>query len=288
LVKDGREYKNSESLSRAGRITPAPPYFFPIPLRPGEAPACYGPAALKRLCGSGNGENKESEIDMDMDIDKVKFIIETVFMSFFSVFLSIIVYRTGKKDSITSKTMTCLTDLFSDYKDTMKKINEALNLSEELRNYLKECKDKGGVFSDFNKVYYDKKYDAFRDVHYFFELLGTLIRQKEINKNTVWHCFSFPIEFFMAAKDIRDTIKNKKCLPGYAENFIWMFLFYDDRRKEKKEKWIINGEEKYFTDKEIEEYSCGYEFPEFKNKKCTLLLHITGLFEHWQLGHCNG
>jgi hypothetical protein len=206
---------------------------------------------------TGRGDVTRAKENDKNTLELAKFIIETVFMGLLSILLSIIAYRNGKKDSMTSKTMTCLTELFSDYKDVMKKINKALILSEKLRKYLKKCKAKGDDFSDFNKVYYDKKYDTFRDVHYFFELLGTLIRQKEINKNTVWHCFSFPIEFFMMTKDIRDIIKNKHCLPAYAENFIWMFLFYDARRKEKKEKWIINGKEEYFLDEEIKEYSCG-------------------------------
>jgi hypothetical protein len=36
--------------------------------------------------------------------------------------------------------MACLTDLFSEYKETMREINKALETSKEVEKYLEKCK----------------------------------------------------------------------------------------------------------------------------------------------------
>jgi hypothetical protein len=181
------------------------------------------------------------------------------------------VYKYQKKDSKTTKTMTCLTYLFSDYKETMKKIPAALTEAKELKKYLSECINTN--FSHFNEVYYSKNYDNVRDVHYFFELVGSLIRAEEIERHAVWHYFSFPIEYFMETKDIRNLITTNKCLPSYGENFCSLFSFYDKEKKKSKKPWIKNGEAFFLTEEEVKEYSCGYEFPaDAHSKKRTTLL----------------
>ena len=200
---------------------------------------------------------------MIANFELIKFIVDTLLtiaLIIITIILSVTVHKFQKKDSKTSKTMTCLTDLFPEYKETMLKIPAALKESKELKKYLCECLNNKD-FSTFNETYYSPNYKNFLDVHYFFELLGTLIREEEIDKYAVLHYFSFPIEYFMETKDIRNLITINKCLPSYAENFCCLFLLYDTQKKEKRKPWIKNGEAFFFTKEETEEYACGYELP---------------------------
>ena len=197
-------------------------------------------------------------------IDKfelIKFIVGTglsITLIVVTIRLSMKIREFKKKDSLIEKTMTCLTDLFAEYKETMKKTPEALTESKKLKNYLSECIKTG--FDKFNEVYYSCEYDNLREVHYFFELLGTLIRQREIDEFAVWHYFSFPIEYFMETYDIRKMITTNNCLPSYAENFCCLFLFYDEHKKKDKQPWIKNGKRFFLTEDEVKEYSGGYKY----------------------------
>ena len=164
------------------------------------------------------------------------------------VLITIWIHLSEKKDSSTSKTLTCLTDLFSEYKNVMRNINTALAESEKLYEYLKQ-----GNFSDFNKVYYSKEYETYREVGYFFELLGTLVKLNEINRRSVVHCFSFPIEFFMKTKGIRDIIRQKKCLPDYWGNFRYLCAFYNGVKKSTDKGWVVNGEIVNLSEEELKE-----------------------------------
>ena len=194
--------------------------------------------------------------------ETVKFVVEIVI----SVLLTILIYQNERKGGKTSKTMSCLTELFSHYKDTMKKINQALEESKELEQYLKDCSQKN-EFKDFNDVYYSPKYDTFRDVHYFFELLGSLTREDEIDQFTVWHYFSFPIDYFLKTKNIRYLITLHNCLPSYGENFCCLFLFYNDRRVKNGIPWIANGEDFILSVEQAIELSGGYQFKKEEKRK---------------------
>jgi hypothetical protein len=180
-----------------------------------------------------------------------EFILQLISLSISlgAIVVSIIAYMHVKKDSSTSKTISCLTDLFSEYKMVMRNINTALLESEELLKYL-EKKD----FSDFNKVYYSGEYKTFREVGYFYELLGTMTSQNEINKESVLHCFSFPIEFFRKTKKIRDIITGEKCLPAYWENFQYLCALYNAiKEKNGDGGWIVNGKLVQLSPEEKEE-----------------------------------
>jgi hypothetical protein len=107
-------------------------------------------------------------------------VLGVVFSGILAFFAIIWIYRNQNNDSVTSKTISCLTDIFPEYKETMKKINDALESSKKLVQYFEKCEQEKRNFSDFNKEYYSEKYDSLRDVHYFFELLGSLIRQKKL------------------------------------------------------------------------------------------------------------
>jgi hypothetical protein len=165
-------------------------------------------------------------ISLDYVLKIVNILVLTFNFLIVGVFFTIWFHRNRKKENVVTKTMICLTDLFPYYKDVMKEINEALTAAKSLEKYLEDCEDRKD-FSHFNEEYYSVKYFSLLDVHYFFELLGTLLRQKEINKNTVHHYFSFPIEFFIKTENMRKLIHANNCLPSYAENFCWIFLFYN-------------------------------------------------------------
>jgi len=92
--------------------------------------------------------------------------------------------------------------------------------------------------------YYSGKYENFRRVHYFFEMLGSLMNQNEVRKETFWRFFSFPIDYFIKTRNVRMIISDQKCLPSYAENFCWLFVYYNEYRKKYNKKWILNGEYK--------------------------------------------
>ena len=222
---------------------------------------------------------------MVVDFEHIKFFVDTALTTaliIITIILSVMIHKFQKKDSKTAKTMTCLTELFAEYKATMNKIPKALTESKKLKNYLSECINTN--FADFNEVYYSDEYNNFRDVHYFFELLGTLIRVEEIDKFAVWHYFSFPIEYFMETKDIRQLITTNNCLPSYAENFCCLFLFYDKHKKKNDKPWIKNGERFFFTEDQVKEYSGGYSFSreaaddKRKSKKRNV---VSRLFKRW-------
>jgi hypothetical protein len=194
-----------------------------------------------------------------MDILKILQVVSTVVIAICTTLILLWIHRNEKKDSTTAKTIACLTGLFTEYKAVMGKINNALTVSDDLFKFLKEC-ETNDSFAEFNKVYYSEKYNDFREVHYFFELIGTMIHQEEINKYAVWHYFSFPIEFFMKTVNIRYLIILNKCLPSYAENFCLMFRFYNDEKRRNGNKWIENGKSFDLDAKEVVYYSCGYKF----------------------------
>jgi len=198
-----------------------------------------------------------------IDFIKIFGTVISIILAFIAVNISIWIYKSKKKDSKTTKTMTCLTDLFPYYKEAMKNINKAFKESKNLEKYLNNCKLKED-FSKFNKEYYSEKYDCLREVHYFFELLGTIIRKNEIDRSTAWYYFIFPIEYFIETKNIRDDIMNYFCLPSYGENFCWLFKFYNDFRNKYNKKWFINGEEISFNDKEAKEYYKNFNFNEYE------------------------
>jgi len=162
----------------------------------------------------------------------------TVAVAIFAVMIHKWIHQNEKNDSITSKTISCLIGLFPEYKETMKKINNALEEAKELKKFLGDCENN---FSEFNNNYYSPKYDNFRDVHYFFEMLGSLVTQKEINRHTFWHYFTFPLDYFMKTRDLRMIIIENNCLPTYAQNFCRLFIFYNEKRKKDGEKWVVNG-----------------------------------------------
>jgi hypothetical protein len=168
------------------------------------------------------------------------FILKLISLTFsiVAITVSIVTFLHVKKDSSTSKTISCLTEFFPEYKKVMSNIDKALSESEELFAYL-DKKD----FSDFNKVYYSEKYKTFRKVGYFYELLGTMVRQNEINKEFVLYYFSFPIEFFRKTKKIRDIITGENCLPDYWGSFCYLCAFYNEEKKSNDVGgWIVNGE----------------------------------------------
>lgn len=180
---------------------------------------------------------------------------------------NMIIHRKQINDSITSKTISCLTGLFSDYKKVMRKTNKALKEAKKLEGYIKDCKQNNN-FSNFNKNYYSKKYDNFREFHYFFELLGSLASQKEIRKSAFWHYFTFPIEYFMKTKNTRELIRNNNCLPSHAESFCWLFAFYNNQKRIHKEGWIVNGGARCaFSNNEVKKFT-GCRYKEFEYKQC--------------------
>ena len=187
---------------------------------------------------------------LDMDIPSVVIAAAAVL----AMIVSIITILRQVKDNKTSKTMICLTELFPAYKEVMKNISKALDESRILLQYLEDCKAKNNGFSDFNSNYYSPKYDNFRDTHYFFELLGVLARQAEVNKIKIWRYFTFPIEYFIKTKNIREMIWDNDCLPSYAENFCQLFIMYNTFRKKHGIKWIYNGKkEEPFDDNGVKE-----------------------------------
>jgi hypothetical protein len=196
-------------------------------------------------------------------------ILSGVVASCIVIVSNLIIHRKQINDSITSKTISCLTGLFSEYKEVMKKIDKALGEAKTLELYLKEYEKKEeNRFSDFNKEYYSEKYANYREVHYFFELLGSLAIQKEIGKSTFWNYFTFPIDYFLKTKVTRELIRKNNCLPSHAESFCWLFAFYNDHRRKNKEKWISNGKAlNVFRDCEVENYT-GSKYREFREKRC--------------------
>jgi len=180
-------------------------------------------------------------------------VIASVALAILAVLISKRIHDNEKKDSITTKTISCLTSLFVEYKKTMCLINEALKQGKELISFL-HGKEKEDLYI-FNEIYYSEKYNALREVHYFFELIGSLIKQDNIQKNTFWQYFSFPIEFFMETAKLRTYIKEKNCLPSYAKNFCFMFLYYNDWRNQNNMDWIVNGKKRRFSDEELIEYT---------------------------------
>jgi len=197
-----------------------------------------------------------------------------IILSIIAIIISVFVFIYEKKDRKTLEALSLLPNFFSEYKDVMSKINEALIASDKLKVFLNDCVKKNN-FSEFNKVYFSEDYKTFRDVHYFFELLGAMFRKKEINRNTVWKYFAFPLEFFIKTRDIRCIINKNNCLPTYAENLIWLFLFYDNIVKKSKisrfskieYNWALNGEIINFDDNVLCEYICKYKWHEFKYLK---------------------
>jgi len=194
-----------------------------------------------------------------------------IILSIIAIIISVFIFIFEKKTKKTLEALSLLPDFFFEYKRVMSKINEAIIASDKLKVFLNECEKKND-FSEFNKVYFSEDYKVFRDVHYFFELLGSMFRKKEINRNTVWQYFAFPLEFFLKTRDIRCIINKNNCLSTYAENIIWLFLFYDDIVKKSKNNkfskikynWALNGETINFNDNILCEYICKYECHEFK------------------------
>jgi hypothetical protein len=194
-----------------------------------------------------------------MNFEVIKFIIETILsvgLTSSAIYISVLIYKNERIANKTSETTDCLTDLFSEYKETMKKLNKALELSKELEKYLEECIRRDD-FSDFNKEYYSPKYDPLRDVHYFFELLGAMVKNGEISEYAVQHYFSFPIEYFMETKNMRSLIENYNCLPSYGENFCRLFVMYDSSKRERGKQWIKNGKGFTLSKDEAKDYLKG-------------------------------
>jgi hypothetical protein len=191
------------------------------------------------------------------NFELIKFFIEiacSVVLAVSAIIITMLIHRYEKNDNIETKTISSLTCLFSEYKDTMKIINKALEEAKNLEMYLLKCKKKGN-FSDFNKKYFSSEYDCFRDVHYFYELLGSLLSKKEIVRHTFWHYFMFPIEFFLKTINIRTIIWGNNCLPSYAENFCSMFIYYNTERQKDKCYWIVNGKKLDFDDDKVKYYT---------------------------------
>ena len=185
-------------------------------------------------------------------------IFSSVVLAILGVVISIIFHRKQAEDSKTAKTVTCLTVLYPEYKKIMKKIYSALKEAKKLKKYLEKCKE-NQCFASFNKKYYSKNYNSLRKVHYFFELIGVLARQDAISKNTLWHYFSFPLEYFIKTKDIRKLIWDNYCLPSYGENFCRLFVMYNDARKKAGMKWICNGKKiKPFNEAKVIEFTGNY------------------------------
>jgi hypothetical protein len=181
-------------------------------------------------------------------MENLHIILELLNILIPGIILSIWIHISGKKDSTTSKTTACLIDLFSEYKSTMSNINKALKESEKLYSCLEK-----GEFSSFNEFYYTEEYKNFREVGYFYELLGTMTRRNEIQEESVVHFFSFPIEFFRKTKKIRDIIREKNYLPDYWNNFCYLCALYNAAKKYTTGGWVVNGEIIVLSEAEMKE-----------------------------------
>jgi len=191
-------------------------------------------------------------------------IVATIILTLLAIKLSKQFNRISNRDSITAKTISCLTNLLDEYKKAMNLLSEAYLQSQELLDFmLKGIKNNN--LSEFNKEYYLEKYQSFRQVHYFFELLGSLMKQNEIEKETFWQYFTFPIEYFQKTRDLRMLITDKKCLPSYAESFCWLFVYYNEWRKKHKIEWYINGEGVEFNDYKASDL-VGKNYKEYKEQ----------------------
>jgi len=220
--------------------------------------------------------NDPAHFNLEDSMEKINLIVNIIGVLFTGVFAVALaafairmkkwIYGNEKNDSITAKTITCIINLFPKYKKTMKMLNNGLNESKELEKYLNECKLKNN-FSTFNSVYYSPAYDNFRDVHYFFEMLGSLSNQHEVNKETFWRFFSFPIAYYMETRNVRILIRENNCLPSYADNFNWLFMFYNHKRKNSRKKWIFNGNAREPFEGDDITYYVGKDFNKFDETK---------------------
>ena len=204
---------------------------------------------------------------MENDIFSIITIIDvvaTIILTISVIILTTRIHKNETKGSITSKTISCLTSLYDEYKKTMGNINEALEQAEKIKIFLQEYKESN--FSDFNEFYYSDKNKKFRNVHYFFELLGTLIKQSLVERETFWDYFTFPLDYFRKTKDVRILIWEKKCLPTYAENFCWLFEYYYDYNVQNNGgMWVSNGEKFSIEINEVKELT-GPFYNKFKKK----------------------
>ena len=94
----------------------------------------------------------EIDIQLIHSIAEIIGIIATIALTLLAVRLSILFHKNTNTDSITTKTISCLTGLLPEYRETMGILNEAYAESQELEKYLLKCLEDHN-FTDFNKEY---------------------------------------------------------------------------------------------------------------------------------------
>lgn len=87
---------------------------------------------------------------------------------------------------------------------------------------------------DFFNIYGKKKYKYIRQIGYFYEYLGIIVKKRAIKFSVIFSLFSFPDEFWEQTETFRSIVIHKVGIPDFWENFSYLQKKYKKRRKRSK------------------------------------------------------
>lgn len=87
---------------------------------------------------------------------------------------------------------------------------------------------------DFFNIYSKKEYKYIRQIGYFYEYLGIIVRKKAIKLSLIFSLFSFPDEFWEQAESFRSIVIHKVGISDFWENFWYLQKRYKKRRSWKR------------------------------------------------------
>lgn len=94
--------------------------------------------------------------------------------------------------------------------------------------------NKNGHFtsSEFYEEFSRKKYKELRQVLYFYEYLGSIVRTHQVSFNQVFSVIYFPDELSQQAQRLQAKVALVK--PDFLENYIYLYQRYKKMRIKKK------------------------------------------------------
>lgn len=111
--------------------------------------------------------------------------------------------------------------LFLKYKEGLKSINEWI-----------ENRDGIFKFSDFYEELSQEKYRSLREIIYFYENLGSIVRNHQVSFGQVFSVIYFPDELSQQVQRLQAKVALVK--PDFMENYVYLYRKYQKMRIKKK------------------------------------------------------
>lgn len=144
-------------------------------------------------------------------------------------FLSVLVISCQVNAANLNNTLVNLDLLRKEETKVRKKIHKSDDEIKELTNFL--VKNPKLSQESFFSIYGKKKYKYIRQIGYFYEYLGIIVKKRAIKFSVIFSLFSFPDEFWNETELFRNIVIHKVGIPDFWENFSYLQKKYEKSRK---------------------------------------------------------